>query len=901
MAAMQTSPRPHPGSFQIRKPVGIDLGTTNSVIAILDPTDSAILTGQDEHGHQTFPSLVGSRGADARPVAGWSAVEQPGQQDAPVRSVKRFMGLERKFAVGPDQLTPPEVSARVLALLRTVLARTVNDAKYLLDAAVITMPAYFNHNQIEATRQAGELAGYQVLELLHEPTAAAIYYGWLEGHGDATYLVYDLGGGTFDVSIIRKRFDDYEVLGVSGDPFLGGDDFDRLLASHLQQPFLDRGINFDLATPEGAANFASLVRVAEGIKIELTNGERVERYVPDLLRAADGSQVALETSVDRATFQRLIRAKVDRTIDACHEALRRASDKAAIRLGAIDHVILVGGSSRIPLVRDTVRAAFCNPQLAERARNPEPLLHEPDLCVAFGAALRAATHGTRYRFAVPDFRLGWVAGAESAKPRGVGGDTLLELHLTSPPATRETPYPLSGVVRAEDSARVDLDGGSVRVCSLATGLTDEAFLDSNGSFTQDVELQPETDNPLEVAVVDGLGRELARLPLLIRHSSRSRHLGQAVLPTQLITKPLAIEVLDRQRRRVKRVVAPVGASLPGTFACTCHTVDQAGRVVVPIFEENRVIKQMVVQDLDPALPVGSPVDVEFQIDVKHNIQVSVKVRQANDQEVRAETAAIEAAPPPRRPTRADVEEVEQQINGLLAECSGSYRTRVKARLAQLLQDLREALRYEDEPKAIQRMAELRDLLAELHARRGQALEPPWSRFTQLLRHCLDLAARVADATGRGREELFEHIYAQERYAEQAYEEQNLPLYRECFENLGKYAGYLDQILNDALPRPDRGPSLSADEEARHALEQFRGYLAEVWKKVRAAGRAELEKRLSQVAEQGRGLSQRAKSDAPGAIRESRRLVAEVRKVEDLLEGRRPAGTDEDAGLLEGTP
>jgi hypothetical protein len=330
-------------------------------------------------------------------------------------------------------------------------------------------------------------------------------------------------------------------------------------------------------------------------------------------------------------------------------------------------------------------------------------------------------------------------------------------------------------------------------------------------------------------------------------------------------------------------------------------VDQAGRVVVPVFEENRVIKQMVLQDLDPALPVGSPVDVEFQIDVKHNIRVSVKVRQGGGQEVRAETVHIEAAPAPRRPTRAEVEEAERQVNALLVECSGSYRTRVKARLNQLLQDLREALRYEDEPKAIQRMAELRDLLAELQARRGQALEPPWSRFTQVLRQCLDLAARVADATGRGREELFEHIYAQERYAEQAYEEQNLALYRECFENLGKYAGYLDQILNDALPRPGRGPSLNAEEEARQALEQFRGYLAEVWKKVRAAGRTELEKRLTRVAEQGRGLSQRVKTDAPGAVRESRRLQAEIHKVEEQLEGRRPPTTDEDAGLLEGTP
>src|SRR5438477_17520 len=134
------------------------------------------------------------------------------------------------------------------------------------DSALITMPAYFNHNQIEATRHAGELAGFEVVELLHEPTAAAIYYSWVENHGDATYLVYDLGGGTFDVSIIRKRFQDYEVLGVSGDPFLGGDDFDRLLATRLIESgsfrarSVSEGQDVTLAYASGsendAANFA---------------------------------------------------------------------------------------------------------------------------------------------------------------------------------------------------------------------------------------------------------------------------------------------------------------------------------------------------------------------------------------------------------------------------------------------------------------------------------------------------------------------------------------------------------------------------------------------------------------------------------------------------------------------
>ena len=879
-----------PSSLRIRKTVGIDLGTTNSVIALLDPTDSNLIAGQDEHGRRTFPSLVGHHPEHGRIVAGRAAKPQ-----AALASVKRFMGLPRAFPLGPHRLTPPEVSAHILHLLRDMLARTLNDPRQLLDAAIITMPAYFNHNQIEATRQAGELAGFEVVELLHEPTAAAMYYSWTLNHGDATYLVYDLGGGTFDVSIIRRRLDDYEVLSVSGDPFLGCDDFDRLLASHLVESGgwrVEReespAVLFDPASPEGAVNFARLVQIAESIKVELTDEERVERYLPELVRDADARGVTLEASVERGVFHRLIRDKVDRTIDCCREALARARERAGLSLSDIDYVILVGGSSRVPLVRDTVRAAFCNPDLPERVRCLEPLLHEPDLCVAYGAALRAATHGTRYVFPVQN------EGKSSAT---------LELHFTSPVNTREERYQATGMVRFQSDENPSshlkaLEGGSVRIRSLATGLTDEAFLDERGTFAQELELQAETDNALELAVCDGSGQELAQVVVVVRHQSGARQLGQAVLPTQLITKPLQIEVLSRGGQRAKQIVAPVGATLPGVFQCTCRTHDQTGRIVVPIFEENRVVKQMVIDHVDPALPVGSPVEVEFAIDVKHAITVRLRISACGaDTGERWETATIEAPPPPRRPTRADIDAVQQQIEDLLPQFSGSFRTRLRSRALQIRQDLFEALRYDDEPKAIQRMAELRELLQQLETSRGQMLDPPWPRFAQLVQHCLSLAAEVADKTGRDRDELSEHIHAQERYAEQAHEEFNQALYRECNDNLEKYAGYLTQLLRDTLPRPPR-PSRPPEEEARTEVERFRAYLSAVWKQVREKQRADLETRLTEIAGQARGLSQRIKTEPLAVLRDTNRLGTEVEKVAELLQNNRRATPGDDAGLLE---
>jgi molecular chaperone DnaK len=896
--------------YTIRKTVGIDLGTTNSVIAMLDAAGSLLLTGGDGQGRMTFPSVVAWDDNEGELIAGRTAHALKGVhgRTVPLSSVKRFMGLDKPFTLGPETLQPPEVSAVILRMLRDAMSRTLNDGHYQLDSAIITMPAYFNHNQIEATRHAGELAGYEVAELLHEPTAAAMYYSWVENHGDATYLVYDLGGGTFDVSIIRKRFDDYEVLSVSGDPFLGGDDFDRLLASYLIESGaikLDAGSPgqkvdsktldrlFDLSHRDGAANFARLVHVAETIKIELTDSPRVERYVPALVKFND-KEYALEAVVEREMFNRLIRSKVDRTIDCCREALGRAKDKAGLRLQDVDYIILVGGSSRVPLVRETVRAAFGNAELPEHVRNLEPLLHEPDLCVAYGAALRAATHGTRYRMGV--------------EGRGV------ELQFTSAFNTREVKYTATGLVRnltTEDLEAADaphtshatphtLEGGSVRIRSLSTGLTDEVFLDDRGTFAHDLELQSEADNPLEFTVVDPLGEDLASIVVTVRHERESRQLARGVMPTQLITKPLQIEVLNRARQRVKQVVAPIGATLPGVFRCTCRTTDQAGRVVVPIFEENRVIKQMVLENLDRSLPVGSAVDVNLAIDVKHNIEVKVIVR-LGERGDRCETATIEGPPPPKRPTRADIDEVMKQIGELLPQFTGSYRTKLKARANQLHQDLLESLRYDDEPKAIQRMAELRELLQNLESSQGQMLDPPWPKFNQLVRRCLELAGRVAAGTGRNEEELVEYINAQERYAEQAYEEHNAALYRECRENLEKYGGYLDQLLRDTLPRPLKRPTRPPEVEAKEEVENFRGFLAGVWKQARAKERHDLDARLKEIARQAGGLSQRIKTDPVAVIRDARRLGTEVEKIEAEIKGERRQSSPDDAGLLEGSP
>lgn len=274
----------------------------------------------------------------------------------------------------------------------------------------------------------------------------------------------------------------------------------------------------------------------------------------------------------------------------------------------------------------------------------------------------------------------------------------LELQVTSPLVVPDTIYQITGTVRIDSGPLpAFLDGGSVRIRAFATGLTEEAFLDAEGGFRQELELVPEGENPLELALCDGAGRELFCLTVRVRH------------------------------------------------------------------------------------------------------------------------------------------------------CAGD------------------------------------DSAAAPEAVRNLTLDPPWPDFALMVKHCLHLAADAADATGhRNRDELFEHVYTQERYAERARVEGNPILYRECFDNLEKYAGYLEQLRYDALPRPPVVPLRSAEDEAREGLERFRACLTAVWKKARAAGRDDLGEGLKRVAEQGQGLTQRARTDAVAVLHETRRLLGEIAAIDQQL-------------------
>jgi molecular chaperone DnaK len=354
--------------------VGIDLGTTNSVVSVLEGGEPTVIANAE--GSRTTPSIVAfARNGEVLvgEVAKRQAVTNP---DRTIRSVKREMGSNWSVDIDGKKYTPQEISARVLMKLKrdaeAYLGERITDA-------VITVPAYFNDAQRTATKEAGDIAGFNVLRIVNEPTAAALAYGLDKGSKEQTVLVFDLGGGTFDVSLLELGEGVIEVKSTSGDNHLGGDDWDERVMDHLVKTF--RGQHgVDLSQDKMAMQ--RLREAAEKAKIELSAATTTSINLPYITAGpsgADGSPSAplhLDVTLSRAEFQRMTQDLLDR----CKGPFEQAIKDAGVKVADVDHVILVGGSTRMPAVSDLVK------QLTGKEPNKGV---NPDEVVAVGAALQA--------------------------------------------------------------------------------------------------------------------------------------------------------------------------------------------------------------------------------------------------------------------------------------------------------------------------------------------------------------------------------------------------------------------------------------------------------------------------------------------------------------------------------
>ena len=353
------------------KIIGIDLGTTNSCVAVYEGGEPTVITNPE--GSRTTPSVVAFKGSERMvgQIAKRQAITNP---EKTVMSIKRHMGSDYKVAIDDKKFTPQEISAMILQKLKadaeSYLGTTVSQA-------VITVPAYFSDAQRQATKDAGKIAGLEVLRIINEPTAAALAYGVDKDGVDQKVMIFDLGGGTFDVSILEISDGVFEVLATNGNTKLGGDDFDNRIIDWIAETFMKENGGIDLRKDKMAHQ--RLKEAAEKAKIELSGMTSANINLPFITADMTGPK-HFNADLSRAKFNEITADLVEGCMIPCRQALK----DAGLSISAIDKVLLVGGSTRIPAVQEAVKS-FCG-------KDPFKGIN-PDECVAIGAAIQGGVLG----------------------------------------------------------------------------------------------------------------------------------------------------------------------------------------------------------------------------------------------------------------------------------------------------------------------------------------------------------------------------------------------------------------------------------------------------------------------------------------------------------------------------
>lgn len=352
------------------KILGIDLGTTNSCMAIMEGSEPTVLPNAE--GGRTTPSVVGFSKKGEKLVGQIAKRQAVSNSKNTVQSIKRHMGdANYRVTLNDKEYTPQEISAMILQKLKTDAEAYLGET---ITQAVITVPAYFNDAQRQATKDAGTIAGLEVLRIINEPTAAALAYGLdkEEGSKDQKILVYDLGGGTFDVSVLEIGDGIFEVLATSGDTNLGGDDFDNRIVDYLVTEF-KKSHGTDLS--KDLAALQRLKDAAEKAKIELSGVTTTNINLPFIALGPDGDQLHMDVDITRAQFEKMTEDLLDKTL----VSMRQALEDSKLDIDKIDKVILIGGSTRMPAVVE----------LIEKFTNKKPYKNiNPDEAVAVGAAIQ---------------------------------------------------------------------------------------------------------------------------------------------------------------------------------------------------------------------------------------------------------------------------------------------------------------------------------------------------------------------------------------------------------------------------------------------------------------------------------------------------------------------------------
>jgi molecular chaperone DnaK len=892
------------------KPVGIDLGTTNSAVGVMNETDSEIILPKDAMGISTLPSCVWHDPKKNQVVVGKLAFRRRGDRPSPVTSIKRKMGttiltplgkrnpfpekvpaalkgvlqetrqqrLERYLATVEDadpqrleekrakirrdppalwvfdqearlrayvdtiedqdlrarlEKDPPllwlphEMSALILAEEQRLMAERLNGAgtAFQVDRAIVTVPAYFDAGQIEATREAGNLAGLQVLELLQEPTAAAIYNCWKHNSPDGVFLVFDLGGGTFDVSIVRITAGNPEVLGISGNKFLGGDDMDWALADWIRQRILEEDDTYDLdlhpSKEEDCCIRNQLTLLAEGVKKSLsTQGETLLRDT-NTVKDKAGNAVAIEMMITRDVFEALVLPIVDRCFPKCWEALALAKRRADVSLKDIDGIFLVGGSTHVPLVDRLVRQRFCQCEGArppapaeidatladikgdteqdaadlralarammeagERAKCAQPLKEDPDLAVAMGAAIKAAAHGSIRSDETSGIRIAFLGSR----------------------CTNSKRISIAGQV----SGPISLAGAVVKLRNEPLGVDAQVRLDDQDRFLFNrVPLQERSHNSFDIRILDKSGKPIAQDSIVIEHNPNLPEGPERTGGTTLAWSFL-IDVMQ-QDRKVRLPLLERGVELPAEKTQVLTVPDpNPGTVDFRIYQGNRLVKNIVAR-IDGSLPPGTP--IHFALYISEDNLMRCQYQIGDDPQV--ESAVIEPPEPESPPSPKEVE----QLNRLIAEDLASKRVGVaqtfRNRAAKINRRIEEARAANDGPKLIEAFDDLKAMRQAIIQPEAE-MTPPWQQYDALMAWCQKLTLEIEIAKpDYPIAETRKNLVEQRKAAEAAYNAKDQVLYGESWNRLKDTEDALKKVLEpDDVPVDHR----TIEEKARDRVD-----------------------------------------------------------------------------------
>ncbi|MDO4962806.1 MAG: Hsp70 family protein [bacterium] len=562
----------------IHKSFGLDLGTTNSTASIIK--DGKVIYAEENPGkNKTIPSIIAVR-KNGSEVYGTLAKNEfyTGNTNSK-KSIKREMGKKTTINFGEKEYTPEDISSKIINYCKECLIDTIGkEENVVYDKVVITVPAYFNLAQKDATRKAGELAGLEVQMLLEEPTAAAINYAVSNNIENGLFFVFDLGGGTFDVSILEKTENIPTVLATAGNNFLGGDNFDSIIARYFLEELKKRGNNVDdIEVSADDKKFRLLMFAAENVKKQLSVNDSYNIYFPDIFKDNTGIELSID-DFTRKQFDDLIKDKVEKDIiKECDKALELLEKNHGKTISDITHILMVGGSTKIPYVKKVIKDHYCKTDLLK-----DVTIYEPDLSVSAGAAFVANSNG----YSLEDEK----------------NNILVKMNAT---------YSIDGKVYVSGK----IEKGKITKVSIDIDEPVFAKVDEDNTFV--LEIDEKNYNNQELNLFNGE-------ECINKLSTVNDGNVDIIAPTPIQNETIAVTIIDVEKGKTEQFpIVYEGTYLPSKTTETFKINEYSNKqIILPIWEGTRKIFNFII-DLPNDAKIGNKLSVTTTVDTISNVTLSV--------------------------------------------------------------------------------------------------------------------------------------------------------------------------------------------------------------------------------------------------------------------------------------